>query len=215
MQEGLSIKNNFSFDRQYGLIVKNEGNFDNIFSLSISNISNLYVFVCDEFNNPLIATIQINGGLNVDGFYSGFDNYSFVTDSAESVTFEASANGYTTNQIIQTVNEFGYITVKIVLSLDILSFSCETFPINQDLMAISRVIDGGLIRVIFTGSNNFNPANYDYYYDAFVVGSSKYTVIELEGNIVSSTSDSITIDFNPVEFESEVCYIPSISSKQC
>lgn len=180
----------------------------------ISN-NNLYVIVCDNEGNPLNATIQINGGSGVDGFYSGFSEFPFSTETATGITIEASANGFTTNQEIVDLNEFGYVVVKLILEPVLSEFFCETFPINEILQPISRVVSNGKIRVVFSNESGIDTNLFSVFFEAFTQGSDKRSVIPLFGELIEDNGTNLIYDFEPVDSDVTVCYIPQIMIKQC
>ena len=114
-QFGLSILNNKNFDDQFGISIVNNNNFDNQFGLSIVSQSNVYVIIEDSGGLSVNANLTISGGSDIDGVYSGFSNYSFVSGTYANITFEASSVGYITNSIIENINKNGFVTITIVL----------------------------------------------------------------------------------------------------
>ena len=214
-KKGVSLVSHGGIDNKFGVSLISTAKLDNKFGISVVSKTNLFVQVIDILGNPLAADIQITGGLNVDGTYVGFSDYGFTSDSAVGVTFEASRIGYTTNQVISDVNEFGDVTIIIQLEPNTLTFSCTTVAKNSNGVTVSKAISSGYLEVVFTGSSPFDPDNYLFSFNAYIPGNSKYSVVTLFGEETSRTTYTVTFKFNLVDSNQDFCYIPNISSKQC
>lgn len=198
MAIGLSIVSNNPIDSQKGV--------------SIINTNNLFVDIFDSLGNPIEAEIQINGGLSVDGFYSGADSYSFVTGSAIGVTIEASKVGYTTAQVIVDVNEFGYAVARLELEPSISLLTCTTTPKSIQGVTVSKPIFGSYLEVVFTSIGNINELDYFVIFTAYPNGS-KTSGVPVNSRFIGSSPNSLTYHIDVLD--GEFCYTSTISKKQC
>ena len=200
---------------QFGVSILNNNNFDNQFGLSIVSQNNVYVIIEDSDGIEVVASLTVSGGSDIDGSYNSYSNYSFTSGSYTSITFEASATGYVTDSITEDISENGYTVITIVLEADVVTFSCETYPVTTDGVQISSPVQNSKIRVVFTGNINFDPNDYSFNYFAYVPGTAKTGMNELDGEVIATTSNSITIDFDVLGSGESYCYIPNITLKQC
>lgn len=214
-QFGLSVKNTTSVDRQFGLSVKNTTEVDRQFGLSIKSSNNVYVSICDELGNPIIADLTISNGSDIDGLYTGSSGYSFTSSTFQSIDFSAQSVGFIQQApVIENLFENGFTDIKIILLQTKVLFSCDTFPVNENGSRISKILEGGKIRVVYTGSSAFDPINYSFYLEAYIKGSAKTSVVQLNGVIVELTTNSVTVDFESAGGQN-YCYIPNYSLRQC
>lgn len=196
----------------FGFTLQSVGAFDRQYGFELTSVNNLYIDVQDNAGDPLIAQIQINGGLSVDGFYSGSDSYSFATGSAIGVTIEASKVGYTTNQVIVDVNEHGYTHVVITLERSSGLFTCTTIPKSIQGVTVSKPIFGSYLEVVFTSDSPINELDYFVIFTAYPNGS-KTSGVPVNSRLVSSSPNSLTYHIDVLD--GEFCYTSTISKKQC
>lgn len=215
-QFGLTILSNTRPDKQFSLSIVNNARVDRQFSLSVISFTTVYVEICDESLNPLIADLKITGGSSIDGIYSGQSIYQFNSDTAEDITFNASLFGYMSASAIEDINEHGYKVIKLVLTNDFTIFiSCDTVAVDAEGNEISSVIEGGKIKVTFTADSPFDIANYYVSLEAYKEGNNKDAVVSLNGELTDSTPNTVTYIFDAVDDSGTWCYIPNIIRRQC
>ncbi len=200
----------------FGVTLLSENLIPRSYGFSLLSSNNLIVKICDELNNDLTGTITITGGSNIDGAYSGFDEYPFDVDADYSnITFEASASGYITDSIVTNVSINGLLEIKFNLIADVVEFSCTTLFKNSDGVTINEPINSGYVEVTFSGSTNFNKDDYQITFEAMASGSSKYSSLVLESELIDEQTDSISYKVSVVPVSGDYCYISNIVNKLC
>ena len=216
MAQGLSIVSQSSVSASQGgvSVISKDGSVQT-FGTSVVSQNNLYVSVCDQSLNPLAAQIDITGGSDVDGVYSGFDEYPFTTGSFIDINIEASAIGYINNDVTVNLNEFGYVFVKIELVPDTVLFTCTTLFKNRFGITINKPLLDGYVEVKFQGSAAFSKDDYFTTFEAIKQGGSKYASIVLSDELEIEETDALTFKVAVVQEAGDYCYLSNISKKLC
>ena len=215
MSTGASIFGVDNSDRVYGSALLGVDTFDKSFGLSVKSLNNVYVLVCDDIGNPISAQVDITGGSDIDGVYSGFSEYPFTSGTYSSINIEASASGFVTNSVVSDFSENGFEVIKIILIPDITTFLCSTTFKNKFGVTIDRPLIDGFVEVIFSGSSNFSKDDYIFTFEAIRSGGSKYASIILPSELTDEQTDSLTYKVGTVQVEGDYCYLSNISKKLC
>ena len=159
----------------FGVSVVSTGLIDKQFGLSVIALDNVYVVICDPSLSPVVATLTVTGGADIDGVYAGFSEYPLTSGTFSNINFEASAPGYITNSVISDTVEGGYTEVKIELVPDTVQFTCTTVFKNKFDITIAKPLADGYVEVKFSGSSPFDKANYFTSFEAILQGGTKYS----------------------------------------
>lgn len=214
-QNGVSLVNVNPFDIQKGASIVSINSLDRQKGNSLVSTNNLFVLLCTIDGNPLVGTITVSGGLDIDGVYTGFDDYPFTTSGGSGINFEASAPGYVTNSVQEDVNQYGYQEIKIFLEPDVVVFSCTTLFKNQFGVEVSKPLRNGFVEVTFSGSTDFDYTEYSTLFEAIPVGSNKYNSIVLDGEVIDSSTDYVTYKLPVVQQNGDFCYLSNITKNEC
>lgn len=214
-QYGVSIVSTALNSGVSGLSIVSTSPNSGVNGVSLVSNNNVYVLICDDNLTPVSAQIEITGGSDVDGVYSGFDEYAFTTGSFSNINIEASATGFITNDATVDFDEFGNLVVKIELLPDTTTFTCETLFKNKFGITIDKPLLDGFVEVEFSGSSPFDKSNYILTFEAILSGGTKYASIVLDSELIDEQPDSLTYKVSTVQIEGDYCYLSNISKKLC
>lgn len=215
MAQGISIVSNQATTKQVGVSLVSRESVKKSFGASLTSNNNVYVSICDDSLNPVSAQIDITGGSDVDGIYSGFDEYAFTTGSFSGINIEASAVGYITNDVTVDFDALGNVLVKIELLPDTTTFTCETLFKNKFGITIEKPLLDGFVEVEFSGSSPFDKSNYILTFEAILSGGTKYASVVLDNELIDEQPDSLTYKVSTVQVQGDYCYLSNISKKLC
>ncbi len=170
---------------------------------------------------PVIADLSISNSsfpldllTNHDTEFPDSEHHYTVPENSD-LSFTASALNYVTKSVTYTYSSGKKKLVIELVKIETVPLSCTTIFKNRFGSTVTRPLTDGYVEVTFQSSAGLNENDNAVYFEAYPVNGSKYSLILLNHELISSGPDYLTYKVGVVKETDDYCYLSNIIKKQC